>query len=79
MIRLHRMPEMQAIVTDVCGVCPFVCLSRMHQMTPHGEADLRLLHCAGSFGAAFAKLLWPLTMLEDVVQGPDFQNFLSFS
>jgi len=29
-------------------------------MTPHGEADLRLLHCAGSFGAAFDKLLWRL-------------------
>jgi len=26
-IRLHRMHEMQPIVTDVCGICPSVCLS----------------------------------------------------
>jgi len=31
----------------------------MHRMTPHGEADLRLLRCAESFGVAFAELLWP--------------------
>jgi len=26
-VRLHRMHEMQTIVTDVCGVCLSVCLS----------------------------------------------------
>jgi len=36
------MHEMQTIVTDVHGVCPSVCLSRMHRMTPHSDADLRL-------------------------------------
>jgi len=33
------MHEMQTVVTDVR---PSVCLSRMHQMTPHGEANSRL-------------------------------------
>jgi len=32
-------------------------------MTPHGEADLKLLYCAGSFSEAFAKLLWPRSEL----------------
>jgi len=54
---------MQVIVTDMCSVSLSVCLSRMHLMTP-----LRLvenwLHCVGSFGAAFAKLLWPLIHVE---------------
>jgi len=36
------MHEMQTIVTDVSGVCPSVSMSRMHRMTLHGEADLRL-------------------------------------
>jgi len=34
--------EMQTIVTDVCGVCPSVCLSQIHRMTPYSEADLKL-------------------------------------
>jgi len=53
-IGLHRMHELQTIsfVTDVSGVCPSVCLS-------HGSTRL---HCAGSFGAAFAKSLWPLVI-----------------
>jgi len=53
-VRLHRMHEMQSIVTDVRNVCLTVCqcvrqsvcmsacLSRMHRMTP-----ARLL-CAGA-------------------------------
>jgi len=28
LFKLHRMHEMQTIVTDVRGVCPSVCLSR---------------------------------------------------
>jgi len=39
------MHEMQTIVTDVRGVCPQVCQHVCH---------------AGSFGAVFAKSLWPL-------------------
>jgi len=58
------MHEIQTVVSDVRGVCPSVCLPvclpRMHRMTPHDEADLTVLHCAGTFGAAFAKSLWPL-------------------
>jgi len=46
-IRLHRMHEMQAIVTNVRGVCSSVCQSVCH---------------AGSFGAAFAKRLWSLVI-----------------
>jgi len=46
--RLHRVHEMQTIVTDYPGVCLSVSLSVM------------LLHCVGSFSAAFAKALWPL-------------------
>jgi len=42
------MHEMQTIVTDDHGVCLSVTLS-----------DTRL-HCTGSFGAAYAKSLWPL-------------------
>jgi len=55
------MHEMQTIVTDVPFL--FVSLSRMHRVTPHGKADLRLLYCARSFGVAFAKLLWPLVCI----------------
>jgi len=43
------MHELQTIVTDDCGVCLSVCLSR-------GSTRL---HCVGSFGAAFAKSLVP--------------------
>jgi len=32
----------ETIVTNVHGVCPSACLSRMHRMTLHSEADLRL-------------------------------------
>jgi len=41
------MHKMQTIVTDVRGVCLSVC---------HATRAV----CAGSFVAAFAKLLWPL-------------------
>jgi len=44
------MAEMQTIVIDVRGVR----LSGIHRMTP------ARLHYAWSFGAAFAKSLWPL-------------------
>jgi len=53
------MHEMLTIVTDVRGVCLSVCLSsdlnrrRRVQCTPRAV-------CVGSFGAAFAKHLWPL-------------------
>jgi len=47
------MYEMQTIVTDVRGVClsarPSVC---------HAARSV----CAGSFGAAFARLLWLLVL-----------------
>jgi len=70
--KLHRMHEMQAIATDVRGVCLSVCLSRMHQMTQLGftvrgnrrrrvQCTPRAV-CAGSFGAAFAKCCWPLVL-----------------
>jgi len=49
-IRLHQMHELQTIVTDVRGVCLSVNLSR-------GSTQL---HRVGSFGAIFAKSLWPL-------------------
>jgi len=39
---------MQTIVTDVHVVCLSISLSVMR------------LHCAGLFGAAFAKSIWPL-------------------
>jgi len=41
------MHEMQTIVTDDRGVCPSVCLSRMHRMTPHSETDLRSASLCG--------------------------------
>jgi len=44
------MHEMLTIVTGVCGVSPSVCLS-------HGFTVW------GSFGAAFAKSLWPLVYI----------------
>jgi len=43
-IRLHQMHEVRTIVTSECGVCPSACQSVCHM---------------GSFGAAFAKSLWP--------------------
>jgi len=42
--RLHRMHDLQSIVTDVRGVCLSVCLSRMYRMTP------ARLHCARAIG-----------------------------
>jgi len=58
--RLHRMHEMQTIVTDVRGVCqsvrPSVCLSVCY--------SARAV-CAVLFGAAFAKLLWRLVGITD--------------
>jgi len=48
LFRLHRMHEMQTIVTDDRVVCPPVCQSVYH---------------AGSFSATFAKLLWPLVQV----------------
>jgi len=38
-IRLHRMHEMQTILTNARGVCLFVSLSQMHRITP------ARLHC----------------------------------
>jgi len=53
--RLHRMHEMQTIVTDVCGVCSSAWLSRRFNLLDFAVRR--------SFGAAFAKLLWPLVTL----------------
>jgi len=53
------MHEMQTIVTDVCGVCLSVCLSRGSNRRRRVQCTLRAV-CAGSFGAAFAKCLWLL-------------------
>jgi len=49
------MHEMQTIVTDVRGVCLSVRPSICHGAKFGGECSV-----CGSFGAAFAKLLWPL-------------------
>jgi len=46
LVRLHRVHEMQTIVTDVCGVS----LSVSHAVNLTARAV-----CAGSFDAAFAK------------------------
>jgi len=54
LFRLHRMHEMQTIVTDVSGVCPSVCLTR-------GYSAARAV-CAGLFDAAFTKTLWPFVI-----------------
>jgi len=53
------MHEMQTIVTDVCGVCLSVCLSRGLNRRRRVRCTPRAV-CTGSFGAAFIKLLWPL-------------------
>jgi len=52
------MHEMQTTVSDDRGVCLSVCLS--HSVQPFEAARAV---CTGSFGAAFAKLLWLLVML----------------
>jgi len=52
------MHEMQTIVNDVRGVCLSVRLSVSLFVTPLNSAARAV--CAGSFGAAFAKSLWPL-------------------
>jgi len=53
--RLHRMHEMQTVVTDVHRVCPSVCLSV--------SLFVMRLNCVWCIHAAFAKLLWPLVYL----------------
>jgi len=58
-ITLHRLHEMQTIVTDVRGVCLSACLSRGLNRRRRVQCTPRAV-CAGSFGAAFAKCLWPL-------------------
>jgi len=50
--KLHRMHEMQTIVTDVRGVYLSVC--------PSVSLSVTRLTVRGSFSAAFAKSLWPL-------------------
>jgi len=58
--RLRRMHEMQTILTDVRGVCLSVylsvCLSRGLNRRRRVQCTPRAV-CAGSFGAAFVKLL----------------------
>jgi len=51
------MHEMQTIVADLRDVCPSVCLSVCMPVT-RLKSTARAVR--GSFGAAFAKLLWPL-------------------
>jgi len=53
-IRLHRMHEMQTILTDGRGVCLSCGFNRQRRV----QCTQRTV-CAGSFGAAFVKLLWP--------------------
>jgi len=67
--RLHQMHEMLTILTDVGGVCVClsvslsVCLSRgLNRRRRRVQCTPRAV-CAGSFGAAFVKLLWPLVFL----------------
>jgi len=64
-LRTTALDEMQPIVTDVRGVCPSisqsVCLSitnAPNYLTQRSRLET-WLQGAGSFGAAFAKLLWP--------------------
>jgi len=51
-IGLHRMHEMQAIVTDVRGVCLSVCHAAQLGFTVRG-----------SFSEAFVKSVWPLVIV----------------
>jgi len=48
---------MQTIVTDVRGVCPSVCQSVCHAAQLGGACSVY-----GAFTAAFARLLWPLSL-----------------
>jgi len=57
------MHEMLTILTDVSGVCLLVCLSVTRlKSAAAAQCTLRAV-CAGSFGAVFAKCLWPLVCL----------------
>jgi len=53
------MHAMLTIVTNVCGVCLSVCLLRCLNRRQRVQCTLHTV-CTGSFGAAFAKCLWPL-------------------
>jgi len=64
-IRLHRMHEMQAILTDVRGVCLSVSVTRLKSAAARAVYVACL--CAGSFGAAFVELLWPLVIVDVAV------------
>jgi len=55
--RLHRI--MLTILTDVRGVCLSVCLS-VTRLKSAAAARAVYAVCAGSFGATFVKILWPL-------------------
>jgi len=57
------MHEMQTIVTNECGVCLSVCPS----IRELDAAQLGSQRMQGSFGAAFAKQLWPLIRLANDV------------
>jgi len=60
------MHEMLTIVTDVRGVCLSVCPSVRQSVcqfvTRLNSAAMRAV-CEGSFGAAFAELLWPFVAM----------------
>jgi len=62
--RLHRMHEMLTILTDVRAVSVSlpVCLSRGLNRQRRVQCTPRAV-CAGSFGAAFARCLWPLVYI----------------
>jgi len=68
--RLHRMHETQTIVIDVRGVCLSVSLSVC--LTDTRLNSVARAVRAGSFGAAFAKLLWPLVWFQPVAVFPVF-------
>jgi len=58
-IRLHGMHEMLTILADVRRICLSVCLSPGLNRCWRVQCTPRAV-CAGSFGAAFVKLLRPL-------------------
>jgi len=60
------MHEMQNIVTDDRGVCPWVCQSVCHAVQLGRSAAHAV--CAGSLDVAFAKSLWPLVFYLNYVQ-----------
>jgi len=61
------MRDVLTIVTDVRGVCLSVSLSRSLTRRQCVQCMLHAM-CAGSFGEAFAKCLWPLVIVLNVTR-----------